>query len=139
MNIPSRHSRGFSLISALFLVVVLAALGAYALSVSSLQHAGAAAEFLGSRAYQAARAGLEWGLYQSANGSCASADFSPGGTLAEFTVSVRCTVSSYDELGKTVNIHSITATACNKPAASCPNNAAGQGYVERQLSATLER
>lgn len=136
---PVARANGFSLISALFLVVVLAALGAYALSVAGLQHAGAAGEFLASRAYQAARAGLEWGLYQAANGSCAAADFSPGGTLAEFTVSVRCSAASYDELGKTVVIHSITATACNKPAPACPNDAAGQGYAERQLSATFER
>ena len=50
-----RRSKGFSIISAIFIVVVLAALGAAILTVSTSQQLGAAVDLSGSRAYFAAR------------------------------------------------------------------------------------
>ena len=56
--------RGFALVSAIFLLVVLAALGAYMMDFSSVQHSTSTQDVNGTRAYQAARAGMEWGVYQ---------------------------------------------------------------------------
>ena len=132
---------GFALPSAIFLLVILAALGAFILTVSTSQHMGAALDVQGARAYQAARAGIEWGLYQSLQASACSPT-SPsltfsGTTLAGFTVTVSCSSSSTTELATTVTIDQITATACNQ--APCPNPNPGANYVERQLTATVSR
>lgn len=129
---PGRPS-GFTLISALFLLVVLAALGGFIATVSTAQHAGSALDVLGARAYQAARAGTEWGLYQALGGADACAT-SPTdlGTLDSLRVTVVCTSTTLEGSSK---IYRITATACNLPDASnlCPGQAASPGYVERRL------
>lgn len=90
--------RGFSLVSAIFLLVVIAALGIFAVTLSTTQHQSAAMDVMGSRAYQAARAGIEWAAYQvvtqaSPPVTCDTnfAQGSLGGTLAPFTVTVTCT------------------------------------------------
>lgn len=57
-------SRGFAIVSAIFILVVLAALGAFIVNVSTNQQIGSALDVQGVRAYQAARAGVEWGVYQ---------------------------------------------------------------------------
>jgi len=55
---------GFSIIAAIFILVVLAALGAFMVTISTTQQVGSALDIQGSRAYQAARSGIEWGLYK---------------------------------------------------------------------------
>ncbi len=140
-----RKQRGFGLATAIFLIVVLAALGAFLVTVSGLQQTSSALDLQGSKAYQAARAGIEWGAFRALrSGSCAAASaatsFVPGGTLTDFTVTVDCAATTYSEVtASTGTVYLITATACNRPAGSvCPNNAApGQNYVERQLQATM--
>lgn len=137
---PCAPQSGFALPSAIFLLVILAALGAFILSVSTSQHMGAALDVQGARAYQAARTGIQWGLYQSArNSTCASITLSFAGTsLAEFTTSVSCVPYSANEAGATVNVDQITATACNQ-GPPCPSASPGANYVERQLTVTIER
>jgi len=134
-----RARAGFALPSAIFLLVILAALAAFVLSVSTTQHAGAALDIEGARAYQAARAGIEWGVFQSLrNASCGDASLGFAGTgLAQFTVAVRCTSFSNTELASAVIIDQITATACNQ--APCPNAAPGMYYVERQVTVSVQR
>ena len=56
------RQRGFAAIAAIFLVVVLAALGGFMLTFSNTQQLTSAQDVQGSRAYWAARAGLEWGI-----------------------------------------------------------------------------
>lgn len=134
---------GFSIVTAIFLLVVLSALGAFIVSVSGVQHLSQAYDVQGARAYQAARAGIEWGLYRvlQNSGSCAaSANFVPA-AIADFTVTVGCSASPTTNEGiaaETVTVYRITATACNQPTASgdCPNETSpGTGYTERQLTA----
>ncbi|WP_145842213.1 hypothetical protein [Denitratisoma sp. DHT3] len=110
------HQAGFTLVSAIFILVVLAGLGAAILMVSSNQQLGSALDVQGTRAYQAARAGIEWGVYQvnsvaaydfghacpasdtfsmcSNRRSCenAAGTFKPSApSLASYTVTVTCT------------------------------------------------
>ena len=140
-----RPEAGFSLISAIFLLVVLSALGAFMLMVSSTQHLGMVQDLQGSRAYQAARAGVEWGLYQvSQTGSCPATthlSFASASGLAEFTSSVSCAVSGpFTEGGASVSVFQLTVNACNHPASgACPGLAGSLTYVERQLQATVSR
>jgi MSHA biogenesis protein MshP len=55
---------GFLLVTAIFLLVILAALGAFILTISGTQQTSSALDVQGTRAYQAARAGIEWASYQ---------------------------------------------------------------------------
>lgn len=137
MNGP--RPRGFALPTAIFLLVILAGLGAFILTVSTSQQMGSALDAQGARAYQAARAGIEWGLFQSLrNGSCAAGNLTfPGTALSDFTATVACNPTTSTELVDSVTLHSITATACNQP--PCPNGAPGTNYVERQLTVVLSR
>jgi MSHA biogenesis protein MshP len=132
-----KQLRGFAILSAIFILVVLAALGAFILSISSQQQIGSALDVQGVRAYQAARAGIEWGLYQQLrSGSCvASTSFSPtAATLAGFTVNVTCVATPDGSGGPTV--YDITSTACND--ATCPNTTnPGNLYIERRLTVTF--
>jgi MSHA biogenesis protein MshP len=131
----SRFDRGFSLISAIFLLVVIAALGTFAVTLSTTQQQSAALDVLGSRAYQAARAGIEWGAYQALqNNSCTSTTtLAPmPNTLAAFSVTVDCTSSAASEASATVTMYQLVSTAKQGTAAT-PN------YVERQMSVTIAK
>ena len=149
------HQAGISLVTAIFLIVVLAALGAIVVTVSGLQHTSSARDVMGSKAYQAARAGIEWGAYQVLQqaalpgaGVCPAPSTSipmPAGTdLTGLTVNVTCARTTADEGTRTLaggnplEFYLIIATACNQPA--CPNTTnPGPAYVERQLQATIGR
>jgi MSHA biogenesis protein MshP len=139
-----RRQAGFSLVTGIFLLVILAALGAFLVTVSGLFQVSSALDIQGARAYQAARAGIEWGAFQSLrNGVCpAPTNLTFAGTgLADFTTTVTCTEPpAYTEQSATVIVDQISATACNQPAAgACPNAAPGSNYVERQISITVSR
>lgn len=56
-----RQQSGFALITAIIILVVLAALGAFAASFVPMQQLGSAADIQGARVLLAARSGLEWG------------------------------------------------------------------------------
>jgi MSHA biogenesis protein MshP len=126
--------RGFTIVAAIFLLVVLAALGAFVLTVSSSQHMASAQDLQGARAYQAARSGIEWGAYQVLrNSSCAaSTPIAPGGTLSGISVTVLCTSAgwTYTEAGDSVTLYQLTVTASQGTVGSAT-------YVERQLQATV--
>lgn len=135
--------RGFSIVTAIFLIVVLAALGAFAVSMFRVQQTSAAFDELGARAYQSAQAGIEWGAWQVLRGpgTCAAAtgNLALPGSLALFTVTVSCTSTAHTEAGNPVTIYQLTAVACNQPAAgACPNPAPGADYVERQVQGAVE-
>lgn len=127
---PKPRQSGLSVISALFMLLLMAALGALMLTFSSVQHLTQAQDIQGSRAYWAARAGIEWGAYQVVNThACASATMSVEG----FSVTVGCTLHGpYDEGGSTVNVFRLTSTASQGTLGST-------GYVERQLQATVAK
>jgi MSHA biogenesis protein MshP len=137
--------RGFALVSAIFILVVLAALGGFIATVSTTQHVGSALDVMSARAYQAARAGVEWGLFQTqAAAWCAATPSSDIGPFNGVTVTVACTtVASGNAVEAGLGgIYRITATACAPAAAgapACPGAAAGAGYVERRLTALVER
>ena len=61
--INCKPQTGFSLISAIFLLVVIAALGTFAVTLSTAQHQSQILDIMGARGYQAALAGIEWASY----------------------------------------------------------------------------
>ena len=139
--------RGFAAIAAIFLVVGLAALGGFMLTFSSAQQVSSVQDQLGSRAYWAARAGLDWGIASTVASAPADCPTSPS-TLAvdNFSVVATCAVQTYTEAGNTVTIFRYTsvATVAPIPNADTPPiftaPAVGSlGYIERSLSASMER
>jgi len=135
-------------IAAVFLLVVLAGLVAYLMTVSTTSQAASAADFNSARAYQAARAGSEWAMYlvlrTSGGAGTLKTDcepgpttktLSPGGALSAFTVSVVCSSATYTEGAATVRRYSIAATACNEPA--CPSATTSATYVERKVTVSV--
>lgn len=137
-----KRPHGFAILTAIFILVVLAVLGAFIVGISSSQQLGSALDLQGARAYQAARTGVEWGAYrQLQNAACVAGpvNFVPAAaTLAGFTVSVTCAATADANGGPTV--YTVTATACNQPDAggACPNTVTATGmYVERRQSATF--
>ena len=146
-----RHARGFSLVTAIFLIVILAALGAFMVTFTGLQQTTVQADVLGVRAYYAARAGIDWALYRAldpdntiAPGAAVFAACpvtTPtltglGGSLAPFSVTVTCTPTDATEGNRNIRVFQITATACNQ--ATCPGTPAA-GYVERRVTVTAAR
>ena len=146
MNISaSSIARGFVLPAAIFLLVALAALGAFILNVSTSQQLGMALDINGERAWQAANAGMEWVRYELAtnptNPSCpstaSSLSFSGTSTLQNFYASVQCTsVAQTDVQGVSTQVFEVKVTACSPANASeprCPGTPTANGYAERQL------
>ncbi len=127
---------GFVLPTAIFLLVVLAALVTYMVSLSRTSHISSALDVQGTRAYLAARAGVEWAAWQLLqNSSCAAAPppLVLGGTLAAFSVNVSCIQSgTYTDGADAVEVYLITSTATS--------GASGQvDYVERQIQASFSK
>lgn len=153
---PIPYTRGFTMLSAIFLLVVLSALGAFVLHSSRTQHVTSAQDTQGARAYQAARAGIEWGFYQVLDPSNATVvapgaanwpnlPDCPGATSLQiegFTVTVNCTRyptpaapnDYYRESGtiRSSRVYELTATAT-------VGNPGTPGRVERQLTARVSK
>ena len=140
-----RRSRQFGLgsIAILIVLVGLAAVAAAIVRLGVAAQSGTAQDVAGTRASLAARAGVEWGLYQAMKGSwtsCsgASQTLDLGPDLG-MRVTVACDSRLYNEgesvpgVAQTVRVFTIDALACSGPT-SCPDAAAAvtAGYVERR-------
>ena len=115
---------------AVFILIVLGGLGVVMITVFGGQQRSAAYDALGTRAYQAARAGIEVGTVLAIGGACGANNFA----IAPFTVSVQCVATIHFEGTTQVTVFQITSTACT--ANPCPG-AAGPNYIERQMRATV--
>ena len=143
-GIAGSVSRGFSLVTAIFLLVVLSALGAVMVTFFTVQQQSAAVDIIGSRAYQAARAGIEWaalGISATAPGTpwaCPASTTIPAnqmsGTMAPFSVVVTCTSTLATQGSTTIYVYSINSIATG------PNGAAvgSPDYVSRTITARME-
>lgn len=146
--------RGFVLPSAIFLLVILAALAAFMVTFSTTQSITAAQDVQGSRAYQAARSGTEWGLYKvlDPTNATVNAMLPPYGTgtsawpnlpacpadtamtIEGFTVTVRCSSSDYSEAGSTrsIRVFHLRSIASVGVVGSL-------GFVERQVEVVASK
>ncbi len=132
------YARGFLLPAAIFLLVILAALGAYALNISSIQQATSRQDIQGSQAYQAARAGLELAIFQVLAPGTANLVNCPAPAninIESYVVAITCTQSvDYFEQGtdRTIRVFEITSTASSGVAGTIE-------YSERRLQATVSK
>lgn len=145
MSITYLKSRGFTLISAIFVVVVLSAFGMSMLVMSTVQQRGSALDLESARAYQAARAGLEWGLYQvqtpAGPPACfGSTNVALTGELSRFVATVQCTLTNYSDGSQNFSMYTLISNACNIPnSGACPSVSTQPNSVERQLKVVTYR
>ena len=156
-----RAESGFALPSAIFLLVILAALAAFLVRISMTQSMTSAQDIQGARAYHAARAGIDWGLYEVLDPTNATAVAPTAAnwpnmrdcpaptdlTLDAFTVRVVCerfpagaaTASGppvYTEAGsvRSIIVYRLTATA------RLTGSAVGDAtYIEREVSVVASK
>jgi MSHA biogenesis protein MshP len=131
--------QGFLLPAAIFILVILAGLGAYALNITSVQQSTSLQDTQGTRAYQAARAGVEWAAYQVLNpGNTALVNCPASLTtlnIDSFVVTVTCSRSAdFNEQGSdhTIAMYDITSTA-NFGVVGTLN------FIERQIQLTVSK
>ena len=155
------RQRGVSIISAIFMLLLFAALAAYMVSLSSTANITSAQDVQGARAYHAAQAGLEWGLLQVLDPSNASVvapaapawpnmPVCPSDTtmsIQGFSVIVRCARFPAGAVGasgppvypeaaatRAVIVYQLTATASTVGAA-----VGTIGYIEREVSTSVSK
>jgi MSHA biogenesis protein MshP len=136
---------GFVLPSAIFLLVILALLAAFMVVFAQMQNVTSVQDVQGARAYQAARAGIQWGLYRVldplnttvvAPGEatwpnmppCASGNL----TIEGFPVQVSCESWAYAENGGNhqIQVYRLTATAQS-------GTVGAMGFIEREVEVTV--
>lgn len=136
-----KRQQGVGLVMAIFILVVLSLLGGYMVKLAGVQHLTTASVIQGARAYQAARAGVEWGINQVVNGSCAaSTTISPLGGFTGFSIIVNCSnqTTVYNEGDTDGNglddddfyVYLITSTASY-------GSFSDSSYIYRQLKVTV--
>ena len=125
----SASQTGFAIVSAIFLLVALAALGAFMVTFSNTQHLTSAQDIQGSRAYWAAKGGIQWAVGRIALGqSCSGTPAFGDG----FVVTVVCTPNSYTEGTTLRTIYSVVSKASS-------GGASGSiAFVEREVQALIE-
>lgn len=151
-----RHQAGAGLVTAIFLLVVLAGLATALVSIFGTQRQSSALDEQGARAYQAARAGIEWAIFRR---STDAANYCPAGattasrtdsfalpaasTMAGFVVTVTCTMvpgpasDNTDMAPFYLSRWTIRATACTTGGAACPAPSNSRDYVERVIEVQL--
>jgi MSHA biogenesis protein MshP len=133
---------GFSLVAVIFLIVVLAALAAFAVQIAMAQYQAANVELLEARAQAAADAGIEWAAnltLQAPPVICAGAapiskTFTlTQGALKGFVVTVACTPTQHQIYSPSAGtwtsyaVFTLTATASS-------GTYGGPDYVARSAS-----
>lgn len=106
---------GFSIVMAIFILVVLGLLGGYMVRLSGVQISTVSFAVQGARTYQAARAGIEWSIARIVNGgSCADIEAQTAMTfngLDGISVKLSCSSQSYSEADTTATLYRITSLA----------------------------
>ncbi len=136
--------KGFSLVTAIFLLVVLAGLLGYMVNLSVVQHNTVAMAVRGAQAMQAARSALDYAIFQvlplPGGGGCAIVAgnvgfIGAGPALAPYNVRLICIESTHIEGVTPFTVYELTAEATSGAYASGAN--ANPDYVSRRIRATV--
>lgn len=121
------QQQGFSLVSVIFLIVVLASIGVFLVTMSGVAQQTPVMGYVGTQAYHAARSGLEWGIERAivGGGGCNAAF-----TLNGFTVNVSCVSTTHPDGPTDVQIYRVNAIASR----GTPGELA---YARRELQAIV--
>lgn len=128
--------RGFSLVAAIFVLVVLSMIGAFMVTIGQIAQTTATVALQGARALQAAQAGIEWGAAQAAPpvgpSSCAAlTSFSlTAAGLNGFNVDVTCGATTYREGSQSYQVFALASTAT-------AGTFGDPAYVSRTITASV--
>ena len=126
-----RRQTGFTLITAIFLLVVVATLVGYMTNIRVAQQTTVLYGVQGARAIMVARSGIEWGISRAiVSGSCVASSSFTNPAFAGFNAEVLCTQSTHTEGVTPVTIYRLTAIASRGVYGSLD-------YVQRRLQATV--
>lgn len=132
-RLHGRNAHGFSLVAAIFILVVLATLAAFMVTIGAVQRWTTVGAAQGARAYQAAHAGIEWGILQAVGTGGSGCAAWPAFTLDGFSVTVNCTQTGpHTEGGVPYLVYSITSTAVSIGA-----TLGNPDYFSRSLQVTV--
>jgi MSHA biogenesis protein MshP len=95
-----KKQAGFSLVMAIFILVVLSLLGGYMVKLSGVQHATSIFAIQGARAYQSARAGIGWAVSRIVKEGGDCSDIVSSLSFADingFAVTLTCVAQSISE------------------------------------------
>lgn len=107
-----RRQKGITLIGAIFVLVIVSMLGIFLVNITNSQRQSVLMNLQSARAYQAANAGIEWGISRLINASSCAASTELANTINNFTVTVTCTElnpGGYNEAGETINIYRVSS------------------------------
>ncbi len=129
-----KYNKGFALVTALFLLVILASVAVFTVNISGMNRTTTSFSIQGMRAYFAARSGLEWALYEVTNNPAICPvntilNLSQG-SLQGFQVNITCTVTSFTEGVNNLNIFSLNSFASK-------GTFGGLDYVSREMQASV--
>lgn len=147
-----RHQRGLGVIAAIVVLVMLASLAAAVVRLTWTQQVASSQDVMGARAFQAANAGTEWGMYRALKGAWAGSACAGSSQTLDlrstmgFLVTVSCATqtTAYKEgqsdagTDNAVRLYIIDAVACTGTT-SCPDNTVSSRptYVERRRQAII--
>lgn len=111
----TRSQRGMSIVVAIFLIVVIASLSAFAVSVGDATGRSTSLHLQADRALAAARAGSEWAAYQAlVQNQCAPGSTTLNldqGALRGFRVTVTCRRSNHNEGATNYSVFDVSSFA----------------------------
>lgn len=129
-----RTQKGFSLLTAIFLITVLASLAVFMLATSGVSQMTPVLGLRGTQAYHAARSGLEWGIANAINTApaCPGSGTSTFANLGGFVVDVDwdCTQHQDGQPSQNVSVYVVTATAS-------AGTAGQSNFVQRTVRAVV--
>ena len=126
---------GFSLVAVIFIITIMAVAIVFIQRISNVSVATNNLAMQGARAWQAAQAGAEWGIYQVTNTGCPSTSSTFSLTeqgLSGFVVTVTCSSVDYTESGATVTLYFLDVLAESGTFGVSPD------YASRQITLTVE-
>lgn len=129
-----KKQQGFSIVSAVFILIVLSLLSAFMVNIAGVQRATGTLALNGARVFYAAKSGIEWGSYNAMSIN-PKTNFNQtfnitAGDGFNSNVSVSGIYTSTTESGTTIDIYTITSTASFGSSGTLD-------YVSRQIIATV--
>ena len=110
----SNLQRGFSLVAAMFLVIIVGMIAGFMVNISNVQRAETTLGLMGMRANAAAASGMEWAVAETlaANRCPANTSFGLSGTVFNgFTVTTQCIARAVTEGARSYSTFRLTTIA----------------------------
>ncbi len=130
----NRMQQGFTLVMAIFILVVLSLISAYMVRLAAIQQIGSSYVIQNARAYLSAKSGIEWAIARiSGGGGCADLIAASPMSFSDingFTVSISCSNQNFSEGTDSLDFFRISVL-------SEFGNYASADYVSRKLEVTI--